>query len=464
MTVRVRFAPSPTGFLHIGNARTALFNYLFAKRHNGKFLLRIEDTDKARSTDEATDTIIEGLKWLGLDYDEGLVFQSARLEAHRAAAARLVENGHAYKCYATEDEIQKLRQDAREDNSKIIYPDRDGVRDDIDTDHRDYVIRLKTPLSGERVISDLVQGDVTVAHSELDDFVLLRSDGTPTYMLAVVVDDIDMKITHIIRGDDHLLNAFRQSALYEGLGAKPPQFAHIPLIHGQDGTKLSKRHGALSVTDWRDFGYPAEMICNYLALLGWSMGEQEFFTLDMASKKFDIKDVNRNPSQLDFDKINHMSGVYLRDMPAETLIKRLNQFLYETGQNSYSEDISKILISVADLFKKRAENFKELDQELRFYAYEPEKDEKALSLLSDETNISRLRKLLEKFKALDIWSAETIDTTIKELLTEENIKMGKIGPVIRAAVAGRTSTPDLCPVLAALPKDIALKRIEKSIL
>ena len=463
MSARVRFAPSPTGFLHIGNARTALFNYLFAKKNNGKFLLRIEDTDKERSTEEAVDVIIEGLKWLGLHYDDEIIFQSANIEKHKAAAEQLIAAGKAYKCYATAEEVEKLRFDAREDNHKVIYPDRNGVRDLEYIEELDYVVRLKTPMEGEAVIYDQIQGEVRIQNSEIDDFVLLRSDGTPTYMLAVVVDDIEMEISHIIRGDDHLINAFRQAVLFDALGAKLPKFAHMPLIHGDDGAKLSKRHGALSVTDWRQMGYPAEMILNYLAGLGWSMGNKEVFTVEEASGAFGLKKVSKSPSRLDFDKINHLSGLYLRAMDAETLIARLNDYLKETKQSIFDADLSQRLLIVADLFKQRASHFAELRDELNFFRDVPEKDEKAKALLDDEVNKERLGMLLEKFQTIAEWKADNIAAGIKEFLAENELKMPKIGPVLRSALAGRTSTPDLGPILEVLGKETVIKRIETAL-
>ena len=456
MSVIVRFAPSPTGFLHIGNARTALFNYLFAKKMGGKFLLRIEDTDYARSTDEAVDVIFEGLKWLGLHYDGEAVFQSARIDKHRLAVEKLLASGHAYKCYATSEEIERIKQDALEENRKIIYRDREEVRDMPD---RDYVVRLKMPLTGEMLIRDHVQGDVTIAHSQLDDMVLLRSDGTPTYMLAVVVDDIDMNVTHIIRGDDHLINAFRQSILFQALGAKPPEFAHIPLIHAPDGTKLSKRHGAMSVRDWRNLGYPAEMMCNYLARLGWSLKDKEVFTMAEAIEAFALQDIGRSPARLDNDKISHLSGLYLRNMDAGSLIQRLMQFRKETRQPAYDDNVKAVFISVADLFKQRVSTFAELDKELAFFIEMPHADEKAKELLQDEKNIKNLEVIVEKFSALTIWDNDSVAQTLKEFLNEQNLKMPQIGPVIRAAVAGRISTPDLVPVLVALGQETVLHRI-----
>lgn len=458
--VIVRFAPSPTGMLHIGNVRTALFNYLFAKKMGGKFLLRIEDTDKQRSTDAAVDTIFSGLKWLGLHYDGEAVFQSARIEQHKETAYKLLAMGKAYKCYATADEIEKLRIDSHEDNTKIHYPDRETTRDLSHIDERDFVIRLKTPMTGETTISDIIQGDVTIKHEQIDDFVLLRSDGTPTYMLAVVVDDIDMGITHIIRGDDHLINAFRQAVIYESLGVTLPKFAHIPLIHGDDGAKLSKRHGALSVTDWQKMGYMPEMICNYLAGLGWNMGEQEIFTLQQASTAFDLKNINKSPSRLDFNKINHMSGLYIRALEPTDLIMCLNQFLSDTKRTVYPDSVLPQLISVADLFKKRASNFVELDNELKFFMSMPEMDESAKTLLNDDVNIQNLKKIYAVFESLNDWTGDAINTALKVFLTDNELKMPQIGPVIRAAVAGRVSTPDIAPVLSALHKDIVLQRIK----
>lgn len=456
--VRVRFAPSPTGFLHIGNARTALFNYLFALRHGGKFLLRIEDTDRERSSDEAVDVIFAGLKWLGIIHEGEPVFQSARFERHKDIAYRLLASGHAYKCYATAEEIEKLRVDAQESNHKIIYPDRDEHREGFEG--QDFVVRLKTPMTGKTVIKDLIQGEVKIEHSQLDDFVLLRSDGTPTYMLAVVVDDIDMEITHIIRGDDHLINAFRQSIIYKALGVEVPEFAHMPLIHGSDGAKLSKRHGAMSVTDWQKLGYPAEMICNYLARLGWSFGDKEIFSIEEASKVFDLKNVTKSPARLDYDKINHLSGLYLRNMESDVLIQRLDQFLREMKQTPFPTALNPALVSVAELFKKRANNFVELANELAFFRAMPELDETASKLLGEEENKQKLKDVISLFETISDWKSEVIGGELKNFLHEKNLKMPALFPVIRAAIAGRTAMPDLPPILKALGKDEVLKRIK----
>ena len=314
MTVVCRFAPSPTGFLHIGGARTALFNWLFARHHGGKYLLRIEDTDRKRSTKEAIDAILDGLDWLGLDHDGEVVYQSHRAEAHAAAALRLLDEGKAYRCYASQEELEEMRATARAEGRPMRYDGRWRDRDPSEAPEGvDPVIRLKMPQSGETAIQDGVQGEVTVGNEQLDDMVLMRGDGSPTYMLSVVVDDHDMGITHVLRGDDHLTNAFRQHQLYKALDWKPPIFAHVPLIHGPDGAKLSKRHGALGVETYREMGYLPEALRNYLLRLGWGHGDDEVFSTEQAIEWFDFDGIGRSPARFDFAKLDHLNGHYLRE-------------------------------------------------------------------------------------------------------------------------------------------------------
>ena len=340
-----RFAPSPTGFLHIGGARTALFNYLFAKHHGGKFLLRIEDTDRVRSTDAATEAILDGLKWLGIDWDDDPIYQFARSDIHAAAAKKLVEAGKAYYCFLTQEELEEEREEAIHEGRHYIVKSK--WRDaDLSTHPQDKksVIRLKAPLTGETVIRDLVQGDVVVANDHLDDMILLRSNGTPTYMLAVVVDDHDMGVTHIIRGDDHLTNAARQIILYEAFGWEIPKMAHIPLIHGPDGAKLSKRHGAVGVDWYRDEGYLPEAMCNYLMRLGWSHGNDEIISREQAIEWFDIKSIGKSPSRLDWDKMRNVNMHYIKEADNDRL---LDFVLKDLSKEMDVSDISKAAIAKA---------------------------------------------------------------------------------------------------------------------
>src|SRR5271156_4416727 len=344
MTVITRFAPSPTGFLHIGGARTALFNWLFSRHHGGKFLLRIEDTDRARSTEAAVAAILDGLRWLELDWDDQVVFQFPRAPRHAAVAHELLAQGRAYKCFATQAELDALRQAARAAGRQWRYDGRWRDRDPAEGGNAPYVIRLKAPTEGATTVVDLVQGEVTVDNAQLDDMVLLRSDGTPTYMHSVVVDDHDMAITHVIRGDDHLTNAFRQQQLYEACGWTPPRFAHIPLIHGSDGAKLSKRHGALGVEAYRDMGYLPEALRNYLLRLGWSHGDDEVISTEEAIKWFDLGGVQRSPAQFDFAKLDSVNAHYIREADDARLVELVTTRLEaELGHALYSGDRDRLL-------------------------------------------------------------------------------------------------------------------------
>ena len=359
--VVTRFAPSPTGYLHIGGARTALFNWLYARGRNGKFLLRIEDTDRARSTPEATAAIFEGLRWLGLDWDGDAVSQHEALPRHAEVAAQMLANGTAYKCFSTQDEIADFRENARAAGTSTLF--RSPWRDVADAAHPDapYVIRIKAPQAGDTVIADAVQGTVTWANDQLDDMVLLRSDGTPTYMLAVVVDDHDMGVTHVIRGDDHLANAARQSLIYRAMGWDLPVFAHIPLIHGPDGKKLSKRHGAMGIEEYRAMGYTPEGLRNYLARLGWSHGDDEVFTTEQALEWFDLGGIGKAPARLDFKKMENINGHHIAMTDDALLISHIEQYLAATGLASLSapqkSGLSRALYCLKDRAKGAARPF-----------------------------------------------------------------------------------------------------------
>lgn len=460
MSPIVRFAPSPTGMLHIGNVRTALFNYIFAKKNGGKFLLRIEDTDKERSTEQAVEVIFDGLKWLGLDYAGDAIFQSSRIDRHTELANKLLSEGKAYRCYSDEDEIEKLRYDAREDNTKIIYPDREEPRFTPEDD-RSFTVRLKTPLEGELTINDGIRGNVTIAASEIDDMILLRSDGTPTYMHAVVCDDIDMKITHIIRGEDHLINAFRQSYLYQALGTKPPTFAHLPLIHGSDGGKLSKRHGATSVKEWREQGYLPEMLINYLITLGWNELGKDKFTLDEVIEKFELGSVSKSASQLDNGKISFLSGLYIRTLEDQGLVNRYQDYYKYCYNKTLSAAELGTLLQAAPLFKERATTLKEFGEITNFLITDNpiEPDTKSKALLEKEGNQQILKNIKPEFEKIQDWTTENLAVMFKEFLATHGLKMPNIGPLIRACVAGVTNTPDLASVLAILGKEKTLERI-----
>ncbi len=459
--IRTRFAPSPTGFLHIGNVRTALFNYLFSKKNGGKFLLRIEDTDRARSGQAAVEAIFSGLQAIGLQYDCEAVFQSKGEARHREIAEQLLASGHAYRSYAEPKEIEEIKLLARENNQKPVYP---GGNGEVFSADLPCVIRFKAPNKGSVINEDLVQGRVEVHAKDLDDMVLLRSDGTPTYMLSAVVDDIDMKITHVIRGDDHLINACRQIPLFEALGKTPPKYAHIPLIHGSDGAKLSKRHGAVGLKEWLEEGYLKESIINYLCGLGWTFKDKEIFSLEEASAVFDLSDINRAAAKLDYAKLSYLSGVYLRAANAEEITKRYHDYRSEIGLPALLENEKKRIMQTADLFKERAATFADFHKEVAFLLNDVkiERDEKSKLLLSDLINQKNLIAFCNELSGLAEWNCEEIAKLLKEFLQTQSLKMPQIGPVIRAAIAGRTATPEIPPILAALGKVETVKRLTQS--
>ena len=387
MTVVTRFAPSPTGFLHIGGVRTALYNWLFARHHGGKFLLRIEDTDRKRSSDDAVAAILDGLKWMALDWDGDAISQFARVEDHKAAVERLLGEGNAYRCYCSPEELTQMREEARAKGTTALYDGRWRDRDPSEApDGVDPVIRLKTPNEGETVIEDLVQGTVRVANNQLDDMVLMRADGTPTYMLAVVIDDHDMGVTHAIRGDDHLTNAFRQSLLFDALGWERPEFAHIPLIHGADGAKLSKRHGALGVEAYRDDGFLPEAVFNYLLRLGWSHGDDEIISREQAVEWFDLGGVGKSPARFDIDKLTSLNGHYIRHGDNERLSKFILPVITEKLGGRVAEGTEIWLNKGLDDLKERAKTIIELADSALFYAKTRPltMDEKATTLSSEE--------------------------------------------------------------------------------
>ena len=447
MNVVTRFAPSPTGFLHIGGARTALFNWLFARHHGGKYLLRIEDTDRQRSTVEAIDAIHDGLSWLGLSGDEPAVSQSARADRHAEVALALVEAGAAYRCYLSEDELAALRDRASEDGRPVRSPWRDR------TDHPDlpFVVRMKMPDTGETTISDAVQGDVTVQHAQLDDMVILRADGTPTYMLAVVVDDHDMGVTHVIRGDDHLNNAFRQTMVYRGMGWDVPVFAHIPLIHGADGAKLSKRHGALGVDAYRDMGFLPDAMANYLLRLGWSHGDDEVISREDAVRWFDLGKVGRAPSRFDMDKLADLNSHYLRALDDAALWDLVATYVTPTSPQAADR-----VTALMPLLKDRAKTHLDIVECIDFLIHDgaPQIDEDAAALL-DEAARARLSTLLGDLPK-GPWDVDMLQAFIKGWLEANGLKMKDIGLPLRAAVTGTRQSPSIMDVLAALgPEEVA---------
>ena len=460
-SVVTRFAPSPTGFLHIGGARTALFNWLYARHHGGRVLLRIEDTDRKRSTQEAIDKILEGLDWLGLDFDEAPVFQSDRAERHAEVAYQLLAAGHAYKCFATAEEIEAMRAEQRANKQPLRYDGRWRDRDPADApEGAPYVIRLRTPDEGETIIDDKVQGLVTVKNSEIDDYILLRSDGTPTYMLAVVVDDHDMGVTHVIRGDDHLNNAFRQLPIIRAMNAieggwPDPVYAHVPLIHGPDGAKMSKRHGAVGVEAYRDEeGILPEALFNYLLRLGWGHGDREEITRDEAIELFDLDGVGKSPSRFDIKKLQNLNGHYIREADDARLAALVAERIGETA------DIA-LLTQAMPVLKPRAKSVNELAEGAAFlFATRPlEITEKAAALLDDEGR-ARLAKISARLHIENDWTIEALEATTKALAEELDLGLGKLAQPMRAALTGTTTSPGIFDVLVLLGKDESLARID----
>jgi glutamyl-tRNA synthetase len=459
--VVTRFAPSPTGFLHIGGARTALFNWLYARHHGGKALLRIEDTDKKRSTQEAIDAILDGLNWLGLDYDEEPTFQSQRAARHAEVAHALLEAGHAYKCFATPEELAEMREQQRANKQPLRYDGRWRDRDPSEApEGAPFTVRLKTPLDGETTIEDQVQGTVSVKNAELDDYIILRADGSPTYMLAVVVDDHDMGVTHVIRGDDHLNNAFRQLPIYRAMdqiegGWPDPIYAHIPLIHGSDGAKLSKRHGSLGVEAYRDeMGILSDALFNYLLRLGWGYGDREEITRSEAIELFDLSGVGKSPSRFDLKKLENLNGHYIRESDDHSLAKLVLPLI------DGATDME-LLAEAMPVLKVRAKNLDELAEGAGFlFVNRPlSMTEKAASLLDQEAR-ERLRLLSQRLAQENHWTIEALEATTKALAEELGVGLGKIAQPMRAALTGTTKSPGIFDVLVLLGREEALARLD----
>ena len=451
--VVTRFAPSPTGYLHIGGARTALFNWLYARRHGGKFLLRIEDTDRARSTREAIDAILDGMRWLGLDWDGHEYYQSQFWARHAEIAHALLERGAAYRCYMTQDELAAQREKAQAERRpfRIDSPWRD-CKEEGDGP---FVVRLRAPREGETAIDDQVQGRVVVQNSELDDFILLRSDGTPTYMLAVVVDDHDMGVSHVIRGDDHLNNAFRQLAIIRAMGWPEPTYAHVPLIHGQDGAKLSKRHGALGVDAYRDeLGILPDALFNYLLRLGWGHGDDEIISRSQAIEWFGLDHVGKSPSRFDFKKLENLNGHYIRAADDRRLAELVAPKL------GISDKDVDLLVQAMPELKARSHDLNQLADAARFlFSERPlEMDEAAAALLTDESR-ALLGNAHSALAAVGDWSAETVEAAVREVAETNGVKLGKLAQPLRAALTGRTTSPGIFDVLALLGQGESLARI-----
>ena len=459
--VVTRIAPSPTGDMHIGTARTALFNWLYARHTGGRFLLRVEDTDRERSTAAAVEVIFEGLRWLGLEPDEPPVFQAARADRHRAVAQDLLARGGAYRCYMTVEELAAEREKARADGRAIRSPWRD--RDTAAGENRPFVVRFKGPLAGETVIHDRVKGAVTFRNQELDDLILLRSDGGPTYNLAVVVDDHDMGITHVIRGDDHLNNAARQTLIYQALNWSLPVWAHLPMIHGPDGAKLSKRHGAQALTEFDAMGYLPEAMRNYLARLGWGHGDDEIFTSEQASAWFDVADVVSAPARLDWAKLNHINNHWIRQAEPARLAQLVAEIHRSRDWPRHGNEVE-ILQRTIPLVRDGAKTLLELaDQTLFVLKTRPlELPDKALALLSDETR-ARFGRLRTALTGNADWSVSALESALRSFAESEGVGLGKIGPALRAILSGGAPAPDLAGALVSLGKAESLGRIDDAL-
>ncbi|SOC13041.1 glutamyl-tRNA synthetase [Rhodobacter sp. JA431] len=454
-----RFAPSPTGYLHIGGARTALFNWLYARGNGGTFLLRIEDTDRARSTPEATAAILKGLEWLGLDYDGEPISQFERADRHAEVAHEMLAKGMAYKCFSTQDEIEAFREAARAEGKSTLF--RSPWRDADPSTHPDapYVVRLKAPNEGATVIEDKVQGNVTFRNDQLDDMVCLRSDGTPTYMLAVVVDDHDMGVTHVIRGDDHLTNAARQVQVYTAMGWDVPTFAHIPLIHGPDGKKLSKRHGAVGLEEYQAMGYPAAGMRNYLTRLGWSHGDDEFFTDAQAREWFNLEGIGRAPARLDFKKLENICGQHMAQIEDDSLLAQIEGYLAAAAQEPLSDAQKVALKAALPLVKTGAKTFGQLLEKARFalISRPVDVDEKAAKAL-DPVSRGILKELTQQLQTAS-WTREDLESVAGQIAAAHDLGLGKIAAPLRAALAGRTATPSVFDMMELLGREEVLARL-----
>jgi glutamyl-tRNA synthetase len=463
--VVTRFAPSPTGFLHIGGVRTALFNWLYAHHHGGTYLLRIEDTDRERSTDAAIAAILDGLEWMGLAGNQPPVFQFARAARHAEVAQQLLAGGHAYRCYATPEDLQEMRDKARAEDRSMRYDGRWRDRDPAEAPPGVRpAVRLKAPRDGETVVQDLIQGEVRVANSELDDMVLLRSDGTPTYMLSVVVDDRDMDVTHVIRGDDHLTNTFRQLQIYQALGWPAPAFAHMPLIHGPDGAKLSKRHGAVGVEAYRDMGVLPEALFNYLLRLGWSHGDDEIISRDEAVRWFDLDAVGRAAARFDMAKLTSLNAHYIRAANDGRLLDLIEpRIAAAIGRPVTEADRARLGRGLAGL-KPRAQTLHELADKAAFYvATRPLTPDARAAKLLQEPGRGHLRALAPKLATLQHWGTDSLESTVKNYAGEAGAKLGEVAQPLRAALTGKTESPGLFEVMDVLGRDESLGRINDAL-
>ena len=460
MTVRTRFAPSPTGYLHIGGVRTALYSWLHVKKEGGQFILRIEDTDRERSTQESVDAILEGMEWIGLDYDEGPIYQTDRFDRYAEVIKQLLEQGDAYHCYCSREELDEMRETQRANKEKPRYNGKCRDRKDV-PDGMESVIRFRNPLEGDVVIDDLIKGKIVINNRELDDLIIARSDGTPTYNLTVVVDDLDMGITHVIRGDDHVNNTPRQINMMKALGAEIPKFAHAPMILGDDGKRLSKRHGAVGVMQYRDDGYFPQAVLNYLLRLGWSYEDQEIFTREEMIELFKIEDVNGAPSTFNTKKLIWVNEQYMKTLPADEILENLNWHL-----ENQTLDISNgpAIHDVIEAHRDRAKTLKELVEGIRYY-YEDfsEYDANATKKHFKTATPNILQTLLDKFTVVTDWNADAINEVIKNTCEELELGMGKVGPALRVAVTGTAMSPSLDITLNLVGKDKTIERMEKAV-
>jgi len=461
MEVRVRFAPSPTGHLHIGSARTAIFNWLFARHNGGKFLLRIEDTDRERSKQEYTDAILDGLKWLGLDWDEDVIYQSKRLDIYREIAEKLVQDGKAYYCSCTPEELEQMREKAlKEGTGKLGYSGRCRNRTEHPPD-RPKVIRFKSENTGVTIVDDMIQGRVKFDNSELDDLIILRSDGTPTYNFSAVIDDHEMRITHIIRGNDHLNNTPRQIQIYKALGYPIPEFAHHPLILGEDRSKLSKRHGATGLIQYREEGYLPEAIFNFLVRIGWSHGDQEVFSKEEMIKYFDIKDLSPSPGVWNQEKLVWLNGYYIRQTPLDELAELALPFFHKKGYPAKKDDY---LISIIKDYQVRAKTLADFAESAGYYyveevVYEPEAKAKFLN----KDSLPSLEVLLKKLETLERFDKESIEKCFSEALSETGLKMKQIAQPVRVALTGGTISPGIVELMVTLGRERVLKRLGRAV-
>ena len=460
MTVKTRFAPSPTGYLHIGGARTALFSWLYARKHGGKFVLRIEDTDRERSTQESVNAILESMTWLGLDYDEGPFYQTHHFDRYDEVIEKLLAEGKAYHCYCTKEELEAMREAQWANKEKPRYDGRCRDKTTVDTD-KESVIRFRNPLDGSVTVHDDVRGDVAFSNDELDDLIIARSDGTPTYNLTVVVDDLDMDITFVIRGDDHLNNSPRQINIMQALGSEPPRYAHVPMILGADGKRLSKRHGAVGVMQYRDEGYLPEALLNYLVRLGWSQGDREIFSLDEMISLFDLKDVNKAPSTFNPEKLLWLNQEYIKSSSPEHLARHLS---FHLGNEDIDPSNGPDLHKVIEIHQERAKTLVELAQSIRYFYHDFEGfDEKAAKKNFKAAAVEPLKALKKAYTALQEWKASDIHKVIINVSESLELKMGKVAQPFRVAITGGGVSPSIDITAELIGKDRVLKRLDMAL-